>query len=1239
MIDSGATGVGFIDRLFAQQHDLNLKRLPRHIDLFGFNGTRIITGRITHVVPLELEYEGHKEKISLFVTTLGKHPIILGLPWMRKHEVVFDWVNRKLRFTAQRCENHQEHARLSADTLDHRSAKDRKTLSPQRRHDDWNYSYTRALTTPEPEPEPTPESEPEPEYEDRSDAAKPSRHGPYRLKHSSKIDSEMDIYAIGAVPLTRLARKPGHEIFAITIADIDKALAPKKYTNPRTKLPKEYYNYLDVFSRDRSNVLPEHRSYDHKIQLEPGKQPGFGPLYSMSQNELKVLRKYLDEHLEKGFIRASSSPAAAPVIFVKKPGGGLRFCVDYRTLNAITVKNRYPIPLIQETLNRLSKAKYYTKLDIIAAFNRLRIAKGDEWLTAFRTRYGLFEYLVMPFGLANAPSTFQHYVNDVLRPYLDVFCTAYIDDILIFSDNLSEHRKHVELVLQALREAGLQLDIDKCEFHKTEVLYLGLVITTNGIRMDPKKVEAVTNWESPSNVKDVRAFIGFANFYRRFISDFSRLAAPLVRLTRKDVPFSFDSACEAAFQALKTAFTTAPILRHFDPELPCVVEADSSDYASGGVLSQNGLDGKLYPVAYYSHRLSPAECNYEIYDKELLAIIRCFEQWRPELEGAAFPIKVLSDHKNLQYFCTTKQLSHRQARWSEYLSRFQFSIVYRPGAQGQKPDALTRRSQDQPAQEEARLHRRQTLLRPELFEELNPIEAQPQGNPEASADNLQPIDRSIEQLINDEYENDEFVQEILGLLRNGTRRSKKISLSECEARDNRLYFRNRLVIPNHDELKVKLLRYVHDSPVGGHPGRTKTLEILSRHYYWPQMYDTVRRFVGSCHTCHRSKASREAYSGLLRPLPVPSQRWKDISIDFVVDLPESDGCTNVMVVVDRLTKMVHYIPCSSIKAPDVAQLFLTHVWKLHGLPDTIISDRGSQFVSAFWDELMKRLKIEARLSTAFHPETDGQTERKNAIMEQYFRSYTSYLQDDWAKWAPLAEFTANNTISETTGISPFLANYGQHPRLGFEPPTDIVRPVHQKQQVDNVHKFVEDMKNIEAFIRDEMQWAQAIYEEKANRKRSPAPAYQIGDFVWLDIRNLKTRRPSKKLDWKNIGPFRVDKIVSPYAYRLELPNSIKIHPVFHTSLLRPATTNEALPGQSQEAPPPVEIDGEQEYQVERIEDSRFNRRKRCHEYLVRWRGYDESSWEPADDVWDTSAAALFERDRPDKAVPRNTLTT
>ena len=403
------------------------------------------------------------------------------------------------------------------------------------------------------EPEPESDTDSVPDTEPEQETTQETMDDP------SKLDT-LDIRMIGATPLARLAKKPEHTIFAVTMADIEKALAPKKHTDPAAKVPVDHHKHLDVFSRKEADKLAEHRPYDHKIVLEEGKQPGFGPLYGMSRNELQVLQKYLNEMLSKGFIRASSSPVAAPVIFVKKPGGGLRFCVDYRALNAITIKNRYPLPLIQETLNRLSKARYYTKLDLIHAFNRLRIAKGDEWLTAFRTRYGLFEYLVTPFGLANAPSSFQHFVNDTLRPYLDVFCTAYIDDILVYSNNLAEHRKHVDLVLEALKGAGLQLDVDKCEFHKTEVLYLGLVISTDGVRMDPKKIEAIINWQEPKNVKDVRAFIGFANFYRRFIDNFSALVLPLVALTRKDKAFIFDKECKKAFAYLKVMFTTVPVL-------------------------------------------------------------------------------------------------------------------------------------------------------------------------------------------------------------------------------------------------------------------------------------------------------------------------------------------------------------------------------------------------------------------------------------------------------------------------------------------------------------------------------------------------------------------------------------------------------------------------------------------------------------------------------------------------------
>lgn len=443
------------------------------------------------------------------------------------------------------------------------------------------------------------------------------------------------------------------------------AYRQSKDVDPALLLPKIYCDYLDVFSRKEANELPPHRPYDHAIDLLPGKEPPYGPLYLMSRAESEELLKELKSQLGKGFIRASRSPAASPVLFVKKAGGGLRFCVDYRGLNEITVKNRYPLPLITETLARLSRARIFSKLDIISAFNRLRIKEGDEWKMAFRTRYGLFEYLVMPFGLCNGPALFQHYINDTLQEYLNVFCTAYLDDILIYSDNEAEHTMHVRLILAKLREAGLQVDITKCEFHVTEVSYLGLIVTTEGIKMDPKKVSAIAEWPALENVKDVQSFLGFANFYRRFIYGFSKIVAPLTALTKKGVPFRMTDECQRAFQSLKTAFTSDVVLRHFDPDRETIVETDASDFVLGGILSQYSDQGVLHPVAYFSKKHSPAECNYEIYDKELMAIVRTFKEWRPELEGSTFPVSVVTDHKNLEYFTTTKTLSRRQARWSE----------------------------------------------------------------------------------------------------------------------------------------------------------------------------------------------------------------------------------------------------------------------------------------------------------------------------------------------------------------------------------------------------------------------------------------------------------------------------------------------------------------------------------------------------------------------------------------------
>jgi hypothetical protein len=315
-------------------------------------------------------------------------------------------------------------------------------------------------------------------------------------------------------------------------------------------------------------------------------------------------------------------------------------------------------------------------------------------MIAFITRYGLYEYKVMPFGLCNGPTSWQRYMNSLILEFLDEFVTIYLDDLLIYSANLEEHKVHVRKVLLKLREVGLPIDIDKCEFHVQEVKYLGLILTPNGLKMDPTKVKAIQSWEAPCYMKDVQSFLGFANFYWRFIRGYLSIAAPLTELTKKDVPFVFGDREQAAFKRLKDAFLEAPILSHYNPDLELWVETDASNYVVAGVLSQMHTDGILRPVAFFSKRLSPAECNYDIYNKELLAVIRAFEEWKPELIAANKPINSIVDHRNLQTFMTSKQLNPRQARWAEFFSQLNFRITYRPGKQGEKPDALTRRPQD-----------------------------------------------------------------------------------------------------------------------------------------------------------------------------------------------------------------------------------------------------------------------------------------------------------------------------------------------------------------------------------------------------------------------------------------------------------------------------------------------------------------------------------------------------------------
>jgi hypothetical protein len=419
------------------------------------------------------------------------------------------------------------------------------------------------------------------------------------------------------------------------------------------------HSYANVFSETAFDSLPERRKWDHTIELECKPSPGFRKVYPMTLTEQTEMYSFLEEALATGRIRQSKSPLGALVFFIKKEDGKLRFVQDYRALNAITRKNRYPLPLINDLIHRLKDVHYFTKLDVRWGYNNVRIHEGDEWKAAFRTNRGLFEPLVMYFGLTNSPATFQTMMNEIFQDLItEGVVSVYLDDILIFTDSLEEHRRITCLVLDRMREHKLYLRPEKCEFEKTKIEYLGVIISHNKVEMDPVKIAGVADWPTPSNKKEVQSFVGFVNFYRRFIPGFSHHARALFDLTMKDVRFIWGLPQEDSFMKLKELITSAPVLVLPNDDLPFRLEADGSGIATGAVLSQQQVDDNAWhPVAFLSKALNPVEQNYEIHDTEMLAIIRGLEEWRHYLEGARHPVEIWTDHKNLEYFRVAQKLN------------------------------------------------------------------------------------------------------------------------------------------------------------------------------------------------------------------------------------------------------------------------------------------------------------------------------------------------------------------------------------------------------------------------------------------------------------------------------------------------------------------------------------------------------------------------------------------------------
>ncbi|KAL0199697.1 hypothetical protein M9458_002884, partial [Cirrhinus mrigala] len=929
-------------------------------------------------------------------------------------------------------------------------------------------------------------------------------------------------------------------------------------------IPVSYRDLAEVFSKKQAARLPPHRPYDLAIDLVPGAVPPRGHLYSLSAAEHQAMEEYVAEGLRAGTIRPSSSPAAAGFFFVKKKDGGLRPCIDYRGLNQITIKNRHPLPLTNTALDALSGARFFTKLDLRSAYNLVRIREGDEWKTAFITPTGHYETLVMPFGLCNSPSVFQQFINDVLRDMLGRWCYAYLDDILVYSKTLEEHTQHVRAVLRRLLAHQLYCKLEKCAFHQHTTTFLGFVISSQGVAMDPQKLEAVRSWPLPTSLKQLQRFLGFANFYRRFIQGFSATAAPLTALTKPSRgDFQLTPEAIQAFKKLCHLFTTAPVLIHPNPAKPFVVEVDASDVGVGAVLSQRGPDEKLHPCSFFSRKFNPTQQRYGVGDRELLAIKWALEEWRHWLQGGSDPFTVWTDHQNLTVIRQTKQLNPRQAQWALFFEHFHFHLSYRPGSKNTKADAISRQHQRDTISSEPA-----PVLPPHII--------------------LAPLQWGLEERV---------------------RQSHGLEPPPPETPAGRLF------VPDH--LRGEVLQWGHDSTLAGHQGVQRTISFIDRAFWWRTLRRDVQEYVQACNICARSKTSNSPSTGELQPPPTPKRPWSHISVDFVTGLPDSEGKNTILTIVDRFSKAVHLVALAGLpSAKTTAELILEHVVRLHGFPKDIVSDRGPQFTAKFWQAFCRLVGTTSSLSSGHHPQTNGQTERANQQLERFLRCFAGEHQRSWARYLVWAELSNNLHTSSATKLSPFEVCYGYQPPV-FE---------HQEPEVDvpSAQQLVRRCRRLWNHARTAIQKANQRYTTQHRRRHPPGRLFHVGDRVYLSTRNINLKSDSKKLTPRFIGPYKITHRLNPVTFRLQLPASLRIHPVFHQSQLKHVFFSPLSPQVT--APPPVRIiDGGPAYTVRRILDSRT--RGRGTQYLVDWEGYgpEERSWVPGRFILDPTLIQDYRR--------------